>query len=245
MGLVNKFEKNSLCVVGFILFIILLIFIGNVGLKLLNDKKQVDTPEEQKVLYVDENKDIVYYDNITTISEDANLIYRDIHINLDSEDARKVEEELNAKMANIRGSYTLISESDVPSEDIIMDYDDILEAEILDYTIYNSTTYLTILANNYTYYATLEDDISDLEYYVFNKYTGKLLDNETILNNENITNEDITNRISTYLATDTGIDVDGTINNGYDLFYNQYGELMVKILVNMGEVQYNEVISFN
>lgn len=243
----NKFEKNSLCVLGFIAFIALLVFVGNIALKFVNNDTDNSKKEEATILYQDENKDIVYYDNITTVSEDAGLIYHDIHINLDSEDARKVENELNDKMASIKGKYELISESDVSEDDIIMDYDDILEAEILDYSIYDSSKYLTILANSYTYYATLEDSVSNLEYYVFDKYTGKLLNNDDILKNENINNEDVINKIREYLVSknDLNIDIDGTINNNYQLFYNEYGELMVKILVNMGEVQYNDVISFN
>ena len=87
----NKFEKNSLCVLGFIAFIALLVFVGNIALKFVNNDTDNSKKEEATILYQDENKDIVYYDNITTVSEDAGLIYRDIHINLDSEDARKVE----------------------------------------------------------------------------------------------------------------------------------------------------------
>lgn len=238
----NKFERNGLCIIGFILFIVALIIGGNYLVNNLDNKTVNESKNTSEIKYLDSNKDIVYYENVNVISEEANLIYRDIKINLDSDDARNVEQKLNILMNDIKGKYELISESDIQEDSILMNYDDILEAKIINYTTYNSSKYLTILVNNYMFYATKEDTESDLSYYIFDKYSGKLLNNELICENEKLTNEDIENKIYEYISSIENINIDETLVNEYTLFYNEYGELMVKILVNIDDITYNDFI---
>ena len=101
-------QNSKLTFFIFILVIIGLIVLGYFLIKKPDISEKI--LDDTETLEIDKTKNIVYYDNIDVISSEAQLEYKDIHINLNSDDARELETKLNSNMNKIRGKYTKLED---------------------------------------------------------------------------------------------------------------------------------------
>ncbi len=228
----------------FFIFILVIIGLTVLGYFLI---KKPDISEkildDTETLEIDKTKNIVYYDNIDVISSEAQLEYKDIHINLNSDDARELETKLNNNMNKIRGKYTKLEDNS--NQEIINEADGIAQAEIIDYNTFNSTNYVTIEVNEYEFLASAMTFDNKLTYYCLDKRSGKLLTNQIIMKQENLSADTIRTKIYDHIKDNDEIDIDVTMNNPYTLYYNEYGKVKANIIVKIGDINYNDNVEIN
>ena len=232
-------EKNYLSVTIFVLIIFILLLGGNYLIK-NRDKaetsKHVDTRK-------DKTKEYVYFSDSNTVSEDLDLVYNTIHINIDSQDAKCLEEELNAEMTKAYNSIKKTSAVSFDKKDIVYELDDnndIYEADYLKYDVLDNDNYLTIGVIKGHVNITSDVDNNTLKYYTFNKKDGHIMSMEEIKNVGKIKDSDIENTKKTYLE-----DKEDTKINSYELYIDKYGNVRMNMLVNSGNITYNDTVKIN
>lgn len=232
-------EKNYLSVTIFVLIIFVLLLGGNYLIK-NRDKaetsKLVDTRK-------DKTKEYVYFSDSNTVSEDLDLVYNTIHINIDSQDAKRLEEELNAEMTKAYNSIKKTSAVSFDKKDIVYELDDnndIYEADYLKYDVLDNDNYLTIGVIKGHVNITSDIDNNTLKYYTFNKKDGHIMSMEEIKNVGKIKDSDIENTKKTYLE-----DKEDTKINSYELYIDKYGNVRMNMLVNSGNITYNDTVKIN
>ena len=234
-------QNSKLTFFIFILVIIGLIVLGYFLIKKPDISEKI--LDDTETLEIDKTKNIVYYDNIDVISSEAQLEYKDIHINLNSDDARELETKLNNNMNKIRGKYTKLEDNS--NQEIINEADGIAEAQIIDYNTFNSTNYVTIEVNEYEFLASAMSFDNKLTYYCLDKRSGKLLTNQIIMKQENLSADTIRTKIYDHIKDNDEIDIDVTMNNPYTLYYNEYGKVKANIIVKIGDINYNDNVEIN
>ena len=234
-------QNSKLTFFIFILVIIGLIVLGYFLIKKPDISEKI--LDDTETLEIDKTKNIVYYDNIDVISSEAQLEYKDIHINLNSDDARELETKLNNNMNKIRGKYTKLEDNS--NQEIINEADGIAEAQIIDYNTFNSTNYVTIEVNEYEFLASAMSFDNKLTYYCLDKRSGKLLTNQIIMKQENLSADTIRTKIYDHIKDNNEIDIDVTMNNPYTLYYNEYGKVKANIIVKIGDINYNDNVEIN
>lgn len=232
-------EKNYLSVTIFVLIIFILLLGGNYLIK-NRDKaetsKLVDTRK-------DKTKEYVYFSDSNTVSEELDLVYNTIHINIDSQDAKRLEEELNAEMTKAYNSIKKTSAVSFDKKDIVYELDDnndIYEADYLKYDLLDNDNYLTIGVIKGHVNITSDIDNNTLKYYTFNKKDGHIMSMEEIKNVGKIKDSDIENTKKTYLE-----DKEDTKINSYELYIDKYGNVRMNMLVNSGNITYNDTVKIN
>lgn len=234
-------QNSKLTFFIFILVIIGLIVLGYFLIKKPDISEKI--LDDTETLEIDKTKNIVYYDNVDVISSEAQLEYKDIHINLNSDDARELETKLNNNMNKIRGKYTKLEDNS--NQEIINEADGIAQAEIIDYNTFNSTNYVTIEVNEYEFLASAMTFDNKLTYYCLDKRSGKLLTNQIIMKQENLSADTIRTKIYDHIKDNAEIDIDVTMNNPYTLYYNEYGKVKANIIVKIGDINYNDNVEIN
>lgn len=234
-------QNSKLTFFIFILVIIGLIVLGYFLIKKPDISEKI--LDDTETLEIDKTKNIVYYDNVDVISSEAQLEYKDIHINLNSDDARELETKLNNNMNKIRGKYTKLEDNS--NQEIINEADGIAEAQIIDYNTFNSTNYVTIEVNEYEFLASAMTFDNKLTYYCLDKRSGKLLTNQIIMKQENLSADTIRTKIYDHIKDNAEIDIDVTMNNPYTLYYNEYGKVKANIIVKIGDINYNDNVEIN
>ena len=234
-------QNSKLTFFIFILVIIGLIVLGYFLIKKPDISEKI--LDDTETLEIDKTKNIVYYDNIDVISSEAQLEYKDIHINLNSDDAKELETKLNNNMNKIRGKYTKLEDNS--NQEIINEADGIAQAEIIDYNTFNSTNYVTIEVNEYEFLASAMTFDNKLTYYCLDKRSGKLLTNQIIMKQENLSADTIRTKIYDHIKDNDEIDIDVTMNNPYTLYYNEYGKVKANIIVKIGDINYNDNVEIN
>lgn len=234
-------QNSKLTFFIFILVIIGLIVLGYFLIKKPDISEKI--LDDTETLEIDKTKNIVYYDNVDVISSEAQLEYKDIHINLNSDDARELETKLNNNINKIRGKYTKLEDNS--NQEIINEADGIAQAEIIDYNTFNSTNYVTIEVNEYEFLASAMTFDNKLTYYCLDKRSGKLLTNQIIMKQENLSADTIRTKIYDHIKDNDEIDIDVTMNNPYTLYYNEYGKVKANIIVKIGDINYNDNVEIN
>lgn len=234
-------QNSKLTFFIFILVIIGLIVLGYFLIKKPDISEKI--LDDTETLEIDKTKNIVYYDNIDVISSEAQLEYKDIHINLNSDDAKELEAKLNNNMNKIRGKYTKLEDNS--NQEIINEADGIAQAQIIDYNTFNSTNYVTIEVNEYEFLASAMSFDNKLTYYCLDKRSGKLLTNQIIMKQENLSADTIRTKIYDHIKDNAEIDIDVTMNNPYTLYYNEYGKVKANIIVKIGDINYNDNVEIN
>lgn len=234
-------QNSKLTFFIFILVIIGLIVLGYFLIKKPDISEKI--LDDTETLEIDKTKNIVYYDNVDVISSEAQLEYKDIHINLNSDDAKELEAKLNNNMNKIRGKYTKLEDNS--NQEIINEADGIAEAPIIDYNTFNSTNYVTIEVNEYEFLASAMTFDNKLTYYCLDKRSGKLLTNQIIMKQENLSADTIRTKIYDHIKDNDEIDIDVTMNNPYTLYYNEYGKVKANIIVKIGDINYNDNVEIN
>lgn len=234
-------QNSKLTFLIFILVIIGLIVLGYFLIKKPDISEKI--LDDTETLEIDKTKNIVYYDNIDVISSEAQLEYKDIHINLNSDDAKELEAKLNNNMNKIRGKYTKLEDNS--NQEIINEADGIAQAQIIDYNTFNSTNYVTIEVNEYEFLASAMTFDNKLTYYCLDKRSGKLLTNQIIMKQENLSADTIRSKIYDHIKDNDEIDIDVTMNNPYTLYYNEYGKVKANIIVKIWDINYNDNVEIN
>ena len=232
----DKIDKNGTTIFLFIL--ILLIIIGGGIYLIKNNNKSKDNKEfknnnEKKIINkVNKDKDYIYFINEDILSEEEELIFKDIVINIESEDAKKVETDLNNRIKKYK--------DDIEKED-----EEIIDMTSIDYETTISKKYLSLIARTYKYTNSEEKENIDNDYYVFDLYSGKLLDNDTIIKKESIDENKIKEKIKEYIKGDEDININKTLNNDYYLTIGKNGKVNINFVVNSNDINYNVSIEMD
>ena len=237
----NKYERNIGSVV---IFIIILLVIGVGGYFLITNlpKKDNNTnnnTNETKSIKKEIDKDYVYFINEEFLNKKYELKYKDIVININSDDATKVEKELNDQMASIKNNVTKVSDVEGLDTTNLDEADDIYEAEMVDYEVVETDKYISITANDYIFKLETEAVNSKLTYYVFDLQNGKLLSNRDILNKEGKTDQEIRSKIREYVSGDENVDIDATLNHEYNLSISKTGKIVINTTVKTNGLDYS------
>ena len=156
-------EKNYLSVTMFILIVFVLLLGGNY---LIRNKGQKPTTKIIDIR-MDSSKDYVYFTDSKTVSEDLDLVYNTIHLNIDSKDAKELENLLNEEMTKAQKSIKTLDEVVIDKKDIVYELDDdnkIYEADYLKYDILESDNYITVGTIKGHINITSDEDNNTLKY---------------------------------------------------------------------------------
>lgn len=244
----------------FFFFIVILVIIGSVILyknsNLSFDKEnssstQINLNEKKKK---DREKEFVYYTLEETVSTNLDLKYKKANINIDSDDAVEVNEELDKSYDEVLSSIKKSNDTDVICEN----GSDIYAALSLDYAVYTYNNYLTLLIteNQYSCITDIFEPYS-IKTYTFDIKTGKLITNEELINEYGITYTEILNKIEYQLKSQQtiideveNINISETLNKlkaneTYAIYISETKKLVVKYIVKTNSVDYNDVIELN
>lgn len=242
----NNFEKNTSSIV---IFIIVILIIGIGGYYLItnyktttSETKEYNNTTENVDIKNSNNYDYIYYTNETVISENLNISYKDINININNPDAKKIETSLNEEMSAIRSSAVKIDKNDATEYDT---EDDIYSADVMEYNVLETSKYLSLIVSKYTYTVTNGNGNKTNEYYVFDLGNGNILTNNDIMRKENITDQDIRSKIRNYISKDTEADIDATLNNPYYLTIANNGNIVINFVVKTNSLNYNVSIEMD
>ena len=232
-------EKNYLSVTMFILIVFVLLLGGNY---LIRNKGQKPTTKIIDIR-MDSSKDYVYFTDSKTVSEDLDLVYNTIHLNIDSKDAKELENLLNEEMAKAQKSIKTLDEVVIDKKDIVYELDDdnkIYEADYLKYDILESDNYITVGTIKGHINITSDEDNNTLKYYTFSKKDGHIMSLDEIKSVGKITNDSIEKAKENYLK-----DKEDTTIKTYELYIDKYGNTIMNLLVNGGDITYNDTVKIN
>ena len=227
----DKMDKNGSAIV---FFAIAILIIGIGGFYMIN--RQFRYNEEDKMYTnnsnntnqlkkIDNNKNYIYYTDEDIISEEDELSFKNIKFNFESEDAKKLEEDLNDKMDKYRKK--------------INKGEEINEMSSIDYETITTSNNISLTVMEYSFTKDEGKDSDNVSYYVFDLKNGKLLSNEDIMKKENISKKNIEDTIKKYIKDDENVDVDKTLKNDYYLTYAKNGKVVLNFIVNSNELNYN------
>ena len=243
--------KNKL---GFIFFVIIVIGLAIGGFfytrytieEMKNTGKQ--EKEEYKDYKIDKDKDYIYYKNEETISEEGEIYYKDVVINLKTQET--LNENLEKENKIYKDNIRYIQEGDLLSSELKKyDYDNIYSLMFREYKDYEYNNYVSLVLKDYNFSCFDDITFNKTRSYVFDVKTGEYLTEEEILNIYHLTMDEVKNAMRTYLeGKQSSVDgtnvikIDETINelNNYGLYINDYGHLCITYLVKTTQVDYNE-----
>ena len=231
-------EKNYLSVTLFVLIVFTLLLGGNYLIKNRNKITTVKT----KDIRIDNSKDYIYFTDSDTVSEDLDLTYSIIHINIDSDEAKKLEEELNQEMNMAKESIKKYSKEEIEKKEFTeaLEEGTIYNADYLKYDILISDNYVTLGTIKGHYNISSSDDSNILKYYTFSKEDGHIMSTDEIKNANKIKNSDIEKIKENYLE-----DKENTTIESYELYIDKYGNTIMNLLVNSGDITYNDTVKIN
>jgi len=246
----------------FMLFIVFLIIGGFILTKIvlkdsnIEESKIEEKSEDVDKLKINKSEDYIYYDNEEIISEKESIVFQNVFININSDDAEMIMNKLNNQSKDFRLSLKKISEEDLSEEElekVIYKEDDIYKVNYSKYTRYFYKDYVSILDDNYTFDCFLGHSYKSSKAYTFDIKTGKLLTYQDLLNKYNLDMEKIKNKIKEklerniddtkeILVTET---INGLDNDNYAIYIDKSGFLTISYLVKCADLNYNDVIIFN
>lgn len=236
---------------GFILFIFIILFLAIGGFfftKYVLSEKKEEVKEEVTDYKIDKNKDYIYYTDNETISEEAELEYMNVVINLKGQETltNSLKEENERYKNNVK---YISDQTELPSEIINYNNDNIYALTYRTYENYEFDKYVSLVIKDYNYSCFDLLTFTSTKSYVFDTTTGKLLEESDILNKYNTTIDKIKEQMKEYLNSKQTkvedvdlIKIDETINelNNYSLYINEYGRLYISFLVKSNKEDYND-----
>ena len=254
-------DNTEKSVLSMTIFLIIVLVIGVSGYFLViknRDRSEEKSPiiEESIVNYneikIDESKEFVYEENFEIMSEELEIIYSDIIINIDSVDAKQLETKLNSEKASLKQSIKYISQTEVDDEELLYSVDDIFSASVRHYESYNYEKYLTLTVNDHTYYATVGADNQTVNAYTFNLETGSLLTLDEMLDIYTVSRTTLIRRLtenlqSIYDASPEVINFEGSVSginelSNVSVYIDENGKLKANYVVITTENTYNETV---
>lgn len=250
--------------VGFGLFFFLIVLIVLVCSMLLffneRNKKQEKRINEQNEVIVsdknkkDKNKDFIYFTNEETISEELNLIYKLPIINLKSEEAKDINDEIMSYVNQVKNTIVKGKTENCPN----LEENSIAKTSYLDYAIYTYQEYITLLIreSNYSCQNGFSSS-SKVKAYTFDVLSGNRLSFEALLKKYDITLTEVLGQIRNNLNKEQvivdglpTIQVEETINtlqqqDTYVLYIDEFGDLILNYVVKTNSLDYNDTIVVN
>ena len=250
-------RRNLIGGIAFVSFVLFLIVGGFFLTKYLTSDTEKEKIQQKGIdnLKIDESKDLIYFKNETPISDDPDIVFRDVVVNLKGNET--LNELINKDSENIRSSVKKISESEVDkSREILYAESDIFSSLERNYLSYESSKYLSLIVYDGEYNCYTGSQIKSIKTYNFSLSTGKQLSNETILGFNSLSIDDVKNKIRTKLEADQAdfgeenqIDFDSTINaitlQNANLFFKASGKLYITVIVKTNQDSYNDTIELN
>lgn len=258
----NDIRRGKVYALIFIIFLGLLVGGGFFLTKnLTKDKPKKSMPisensvKEEVNLKLLKDEDYVYFTNEEVISIKNEITFKNIAININSNEARLVETKLNNRSEELHGTFKKISESLLTPEEkdaIVYNEEDVYSVNYVKYGTYTYKDYASILVEDYEYDCINGKKQVGAMSYVFDITTGKLLSKADLLAKYGMTLETLKEKVNSELAKETltTIDVDGTLSlledtEKYALYINKSGHLVLNYLVKNAETYYNDVIVLN
>ncbi len=246
--------KNKLGLTFFILIILFLSIGGYFFMQYeLKDKNTNNNNKKNSVVNykVDKDKDYIYFKNEETISERAEIFFRDVVINLNTQD--NLNETLAKEVSKYKNNIEYISKKEGLNEDLIVyNNDDLYALTYRDYENYTYDKYVSLVIKDFNYSCFDNSTFIGTKSYIFDTSDGHLLSEDEILKMYNTNMDNIKNMIKSSLekkqtTLENGLElfkIDDTINNleQYSLYINDYGQLYIMYLAKTNEVDYNEVM---
>ncbi len=204
----NDIRNGKIYASLFILFLVILGVGGFILTTTLTSKKPKtselaqDTKQESTNMKIDSTQDYIYFSNATTKNSDFGIIYQDINLNINSSAAKTLENELNTKMAEAIISYKTLTEANLSDEelnDIVYKESDIYEAKYYKYSRYITSSYASVLSDEYFFDAHIGETYVGSKAYVFDLTTGNLLTKDAIFSIYNTSLDKIKNAVMTRL----------------------------------------------
>jgi len=269
---VNDTRNGKIYGALFLFFIVILIvggYVLTVKITKEDNNDKINTSnnekEEENVVVsdkykIDKTKEYLYFENIDSKSLEHEIIYQDIIININSNDAKNLETKLNNEMTELRKTYKKLSEQEISEEDeekILYKEDDIYSTSFKKYTRYFYKNYTTLLVDSFDYDCFNGSAYKSSISYVFDINTGKILTKKELLNIYNKNLDSLKSRVKETLESEQTevegtnlIDITSTINSfdnddNYALYINKSGFLAVSFLVKTTQIDYNDVIILN
>ena len=250
-------EERLKSKIGFLLFFLIIIFLSIGGYFYMkysiNEKKEIESKkEEERINYkIDKDKEYIYYINESTLSEGAEIDYKDVVINLDV--AKSINESLEKENKMYKENIKYISDhkDEILSDDLIVDNDNIYSMTFRNYMNSEFGKYISLVVNEYNYSCfgasvTFNRSVT----YVFNVEKNELLSDDDLLNMYSTNMDIVKEKVRNYLTSKQSIideieviKIDETIDNlEYSLFIDEYGKLSISFLVKTTQVDYNEIM---
>lgn len=231
-------EKNYLSVTLFVLIVFVLLLSGNY---LIKNKNKI-SPVKIKDIRIDNSKDYIYFTDSDIASEELDLTYSTIHINMNSTDAKNKEDELNQEMNIAKGSIRKYSKEEVEKKEFTktVQEGEIYYAEYLKYDVLVSDNYVTLETIKGHYNLSSSDDNNTIKYYTFSKEDGHIMSMDEIKNANKIKNSDIEKTKEKYIEDNEDITI-----KEYELYIDKYGNTIMNLLVNSGDITYNDTVKIN
>lgn len=228
-------EHNYLSISLFILVVLVLLTGGNY---LIRNHNNPISEEKNTNIKIDATKDYIYYTDTDIVSYALDLSYPTIHLNINTDVAKELATALNTRMASAKESLVKLSSTKVNKDDIVyeLEDEDIYATDFLKYDILEGSNYLTLEVSSGHIVVTQELASTYLEYYTFSKETGAILTDEEIKKVGNITEKDISDRLSKYQEENQV-----TVTK-YQLYLDKYENVIMNMLVNANNITYNDTV---
>lgn len=219
--------------------------------KRISDNNEVVVSDKNKK---DKSKDFIYFIDEEIISEELNLIYKMPIINLDSEDAKEINEEIKTYVMNIKDTLEKGDSSKCYYEESY----DIYKTNYLDYAVYTYEEYVTLLIreSNYSCQNGFSSS-SKVKAYTFDVLSGKRLSFDALLSKYDTTLTEVLGQIRTNLNHEQTvvegiptIKIEETINalksqETYVIYIDEFGDLILNYVVKTSSLDYNDTITIN
>jgi len=250
-------KRNLIGGIGFVSFVLFLIIGGFFLTKYLTSDNEKEKIQQKEIdnLKIAEEKELIYFTNEKVISEDPDIVFQDIVVNIKGNET--LNEVINNDMENIRSSVKKISESEVDrSREILYEESDIFYSLERNYLSYESSKYLSLIIYDGEYNCYTGSTINKLKTYNFSLGTGKQLSNETVLGFNSMSIDDVKNKVRVKLeedqkdfSEDSQINFDETLNGitltDAALFFKPTGKLYISVIVKTNQESYNDTIELS
>lgn len=258
-------EERTKSLIGFFLFIGLILIMGVGGYFYTFHKVNKDDVTESNKLKItmknkmDKNRDFIYYTQEEVISEKLKISYKTPKINLTGVGINSINDLLRAENEALKSNVKYLTDEDINEEELEIDeaniVDDIYSATVRSYEDYKYNQYISLVMTDYKYdIINGFNDYNKVKAYVFDVNENKMLSNLDVLNIYNVSLDDvkklIKNNILDNKNTEDEINIDEVMENYskddlYTVYINENNKLVVKFIVNLDGMNYNDSIIIN
>lgn len=251
-------EKNK-AIVGCIVFLILILFIGIGGYiyTFKSDKHENSIIKENTITdeyKKDKNQAYIYYIEEETISDSLGIKYQNPIINLVNSQANAIYNEIKKENDNYKNEIKKISNTEnTTGQEIVYNNDDIYSATIRNYEDYEYNNYISLIITDLNYDCFKgPNDTLNIKSYIFDVTSNERISSLDLLSKFDLTLASVKEKITDKLKEEQTIEndeevikIDDTIenlnnDNTYALYIDNNGKLVIKYIVKSNQIDYNE-----